>query len=54
MPQNLLLQELMVKAVLVERGEFITEEIAQKIIDAGVESVTVRTYLPVMLKLVFV
>ena len=33
------------KTVLVERGEFITEEIAQKIIDAGVESVTVRTLL---------
>ena len=30
---------------MVEKGEFITEEIANKIIEAGVESVTVRTLL---------
>ena len=33
------------KQTLVEKGEFITEEIANKIIEAGVESVTVRTLL---------
>ncbi len=33
------------KTVIIEKGEFITEDIAQKIIDAGVTSVTVRTLL---------
>ncbi len=33
------------KTTIVEKGEFITEDLAQKIVDAGIESVTVRTLL---------